>query len=291
MAIQIQHFFHQPTFTLSYIVFDDVSGDAAIIDPALDFDPVASAVDVSFSQTLIHFIESRQLTLRYILETHAHADHISSAFYIKQHLGGKIAIGRHITDIQKTFKTVFNLIKDFNTDGVQFDLLLDEGDCLPLGQHTVKVLETPGHTPDSLTYVINDNAFVGDTLFMPDSGSARCDFPGGDARLLYQSIHKIYALGDETKLYMCHDYQPGGRELRFVTTVAEQKADNIQINDGVSEAQYVQVREARDATLANPKLIYPSLQCNIQAGNLPAPEEDNQRYFKTPIQGVEKLAP
>ncbi|QBY05599.1 MBL fold metallo-hydrolase [Thalassotalea sp. HSM 43] len=290
MALQIQHFFHNASFTLTYVVFDDSSKECAIIDPALDYDPVASRVDTVYSQQLIDYVDAQQLTVRYILETHAHADHISSAFYLKQKIGGDISIGANIRSIQKTFKTVFNLAKDFNTDGVQFDQLLKEGDSLPLGEYQIDVLETPGHTADSLTYVIAGHAFVGDTLFMPDSGSARCDFPGGDAALLYRSIQKIYALGDDTKLYMCHDYQPGGRDLRFVTSVAEQKADNIQISDGVSEQDYVKVRQQRDATLANPKLIFPSLQCNIQAGDLPQAEEDEQHYFKTPIQGIDKLS-
>ncbi|MDN3652888.1 MBL fold metallo-hydrolase [Thalassotalea ponticola] len=290
MALQIQHFFHQASFTISYAVYDDVSNECVVIDPALDYDPVSSRIDTQHSSKLIEFIQAKHLKLTYILETHAHADHISSAFYLQKKLGGQIAIGANIRAIQKTFKTVFNLAKDFNTEGVQFDLLLKQGDQLSLGEHTIKVLETPGHTNDSLTYVINDHAFVGDTLFMPDSGSARCDFPGGDAATLYQSIQKIYALGDETKLYMCHDYQPNGRALQFITTVAEQKANNIQINQHVSEQEYVALRNARDATLANPKLIFPSLQCNIQAGQLPDAECDQQHYFKTPIRGIECLS-
>ena len=289
MALQIKHFFHKASFTLTYIVFDEVTKDCAIIDPALDYDAVASSVDTVYAKQLMGFVQDNDLTVQYILETHAHADHISCAFYLKQQLGGKIAIGSSIRGIQKTFKTVFNLAKDFNTDGVQFDLLLNEGDKLSLGNYNIDVIATPGHTPDSVTYVIDGNAFIGDTLFMPDSGSARCDFPGGDAALLYSSIHKIYALGDDTKLYMCHDYQPGGRELKYVTTVAEQKAENIQISSEVSEAEYVQVREARDSTLANPKLIFPSLQCNIQAGDMPVADNDSQYFFKTPISGIEKL--
>lgn len=289
MALQIQHFFHQPSFTLSYVVFDSQTKECAIIDPALDYDPVASKVDCEFAKQLITFIQSNQLTVNYILETHAHADHISSAFYLKQQIGGDICIGKSIKRIQKTFKTVFNLAKDFNTQGVQFDRLLTEGDELALGNFTFNIFETPGHTCDSLTFVIEDNAFVGDTLFMPDSGSARCDFPGGDATLLYQSIQKIYGLGDKTNLFMCHDYQPGGRELKYKTTVAEQKAKNIQIDQSVNCEQYVKVREERDATLANPKLIYPALQCNIQAGDLPKQDEKNNHYFKTPIYGIGNL--
>ncbi|WP_371378740.1 MBL fold metallo-hydrolase [Thalassotalea aquiviva] len=285
----IQYFFHSPSFTLSYVVFDPQTKECAIIDPALDYDPTASRVDSDFANALINYVQKHELRLKYILETHAHADHISSAFYLKKKLGGEICIGQHIKSIQKTFKSIFNLAKDFNTQGVQFDRLLTEGDTLALGKLSIKVLSTPGHTPDSLTYVINDNAFIGDTLFMPDSGSARCDFPGGDAALLYQSIHKIYALGDKTRLYMCHDYQPGGRELKYVTTVVEQKQNNIQISQDVCEQDYIEKRNARDATLANPKLIFQSLQCNIQAGDLPRAEHDNLHFFKTPISGIDAL--
>ncbi|KGJ88735.1 MBL fold metallo-hydrolase [Thalassotalea sp. ND16A] len=289
MALQIEQFFHKATFTLSYIVFDDQTKDCAVIDPALDYDQLASSINCTYAKQLIAFIKDNELNLKYILETHAHADHISSAFYIKERIGGDICIGGGIKGIQQTFKSLFNLAKDFNTQGVQFDRLLKQGDTLPLGNFEFSILETPGHTADSLTYVIDDNAFIGDTLFMPDSGSARCDFPGGDAALLYSSIQKIYALGDNTQLYMCHDYQPGGRELKFLTSVAEQRAENIQINAAVSQADYVKIREARDATLANPRLIFPSLQCNIQAGELPAADADNLRFFKTPIAGVANL--
>ena len=289
MALHIQEFFHKASFTLTYIVTDLESKECAIIDPALDYDQLASSVDCAFAKQLISYINDNQLTLKYILETHAHADHISSAFYLKQQLGGQICIGSGIKGIQKTFKTVFNLAKDFNTQGVQFDQLLTEGDVLPLGNFEFSVLETPGHTPDSLTYVIDGNAFIGDTLFMPDSGSARCDFPGGDAALLYQSIHKIFALGDDTNLYMCHDYQPGGREIKFLTSVKEQKTQNIHLKGNVNEQDYVATREARDATLANPKLIFPSLQCNIQAGDLPSADAQGLHYFKYPISGVENL--
>ncbi len=289
MQTHIEHFFHPSSFTITYVVYDKQSKECAIIDPALDFDALASSVDVEQAQNIINFVQQHDLTVTYILETHAHADHISSANYLKNKLGGKIAIGKPITGIQKTFKTIFNLAKDFNTQGMQFDQLLNEGDKLPLGDGEIQVLATPGHTPDSVTYVINNNAFVGDTLFMPDSGSARCDFPGGDAQTLFESIHKIYALGDDTNLYMCHDYQPGGRELKFKTTVAEQKRDNIQISANVPKEEYVKVREARDETLANPKLLFPALQCNIQAGKLPQFAEEENPYLKIPVYGVEKL--
>ncbi|MEW6998650.1 MBL fold metallo-hydrolase [Colwelliaceae bacterium BS250] len=289
MCLQIQHFFHPASFTISYIVFDEQTKHCAIIDPALDFDSLASSVDCKFADSMIDFIHINKLNVRYILETHAHADHISSAFYIKNKVGGEICIGKGITGIQKTFKIIFNLVKNFNTQGVQFDRLLSNGDKLTLGEFEFTVLATPGHTPDSVTYVIDGNAFIGDTLFMPDSGSARCDFPGGDAALLYQSIQKIYALDDDTNLYICHDYQPGGRELKYLTTVREQKASNIQISMNVSEAEYIEKREARDATLANPKLIFPALQCNIQAGALPAEDDNDLHFFKTPISGIKNL--
>ncbi|TRX57006.1 MBL fold metallo-hydrolase [Thalassomonas sp. M1454] len=289
MSLQIQHFFHPASFTISYVVYDDETKQCAVIDPALDYDPIASSVNTAFAQEIISFIKDKQLSLIYILETHAHADHISSAFYLKKKLGGDICIGRNIVGIQKTFKTVFNLAKDFNTQGVQFDQLLNDGDVLTLGNFAIEVISTPGHTPDSVTYLIEGNAFIGDTLFMYDSGSARCDFPGGDASLLYSSIQRLYALPDNTNLYMCHDYQPAGRELMFVTTVAEQKQKNIQIKADTSEQEYVTKREARDSTLANPKLIFPALQCNIQAGDLPAADNDEKHYFKTPISGLENL--
>ncbi|MDG1732149.1 MAG: MBL fold metallo-hydrolase [Thalassotalea sp.] len=289
MSLQIQHFFHPASFTISYVVFDDETAKCAVIDPALDYDPVASSVNTAFAQQIITFIETNKLSLSYILETHAHADHISSAFYLKKKLGGDICIGKNIVGIQKTFKTIFNLAKDFNTQGVQFDTLLNDGDVLKLGNFDIKVMSTPGHTPDSVTYLVDNNAFIGDTLFMHDSGSARCDFPGGDASLLYKSIQRIYELDDNTNLYMCHDYQPAGRELMFVATVAEQKQENIQIQASTSEQDYVTKREARDATLANPKLIFPALQCNIQAGDLPPADNDEKHYFKTPISGLENL--
>lgn len=289
MQPHIEPFFHPSSFTLSYIVFDISSKHCVIIDPALDFDVLASKVDTQHAQQMINFISQNDLTLCYILETHAHADHISSANFLKNSLGGKIAIGEPITAIQKTFKTVFNLAKDFNTKGVQFDILLNDNDELTLGELTIKVISTPGHTPDSVTYVIGENAFVGDTLFMPDSGSARCDFPGGDAATLYQSIQKIYQLDDDTNLYMCHDYQPGGRALKYKTTVGEQKKENIQISAKVTQSQYVTIREARDETLANPKLLFPALQCNIQAGKLPTLSEREQPFLKIPVYGSEKL--
>ena len=284
----IKAFFHQTTFTLTYVVHCPTTKQCAIIDPALDFDIFAGKLDVEFAQNIIDYVNYYQLDVKWIMETHAHADHVTAASYLKHKLGGKLVCGQAITSVQTTFKALFNL-PEFASDGSQFDQLVNEGDSLPLGELTIKVLATPGHTPDSMTFVIGDNAFIGDTLFMPDSGSARCDFPDGSAAELYQSIQKIYALGDHITLYMCHDYQPNGRELVYCCKVSEQKAHNIQINAAVSEAEYVRIREQRDNRLAVPRLIYPSLQLNIRAGQLPEPEESGQYFLKTPLTGVEKL--
>ncbi|WP_394174614.1 MBL fold metallo-hydrolase [Thalassotalea litorea] len=283
MNPDIKAFFHQASFTLTYVVSCPQTRQCAIIDPALDFDPIACQISSQFSDQLIQYIQDNQLNLSYILETHAHADHISSASYLKSKLGGEIGISANIKRTQSAFKVIFNMAKQLNEGAQHFDRLLREGDSLALGNLSIDVLETPGHTPDSITFVIGKHAFIGDTLFMPDSGSARCDFPGGDARLLYSSIQKLYALGDATCLYMCHDYQPQGRALAFQCTVAEQKQQNIQVREGVAEQDYVKIREARDATLANPTLLFPSLQCNIRAGKLPIPEDNGQVYFKLPV--------
>ncbi|TLU67490.1 MBL fold metallo-hydrolase [Thalassotalea litorea] len=283
MNPDIKAFFHQASFTLTYVVSCPQTRECVIIDPALDFDPVACEISSKFSDELIQYISDNKLTLTYILETHAHADHISSASYLKSKLGGEIGISDNIKRTQSTFKVIFNMAKQLNEGTQHFDHLLQEGDSLSVGKLAINILETPGHTPDSITFVIGEHAFIGDTLFMPDSGSARCDFPGGDARLLYSSIQKLYALGDDTRLYMCHDYQPQGRALAYQCTVAEQKQQNIQVREGIAEHEYVKIREQRDATLTNPKLIFPSLQCNIQAGKLPMPEDNGQVYFKLPV--------
>lgn len=285
----IKAFFHSASFTLTYVVSCPNTKQCAIIDPALDFDLFSGKIDSVFAKDVVAYIEEQGLALQWILETHAHADHVTAASFIKRKLGGEIACGRKITDIQTTFKSLFNL-HDFPCNGEQFDVLLDENSKLALGDLTINVLETPGHTPDSLTYVIGNNAFIGDTLFMPDSGSARCDFPDGSAKLLFSSIQKIYALGDSTVLHMCHDYQPNKRELKYTCTVAEQKEANIQISAKVSESDYVAARESRDSGLAVPRLIYPSLQLNIRAGELPEKEDNNQHYLKLPINGAENLS-
>ena len=267
---------------MTYVVSDPATKTAAIIDPVYDFDLPSGQVSVSSSNEVIDYVNEQSLDVQWILETHAHADHLSSAQYLKQHLGGTVAIGKGITGVQKTFKQVLNL-PTFTTDGSQFDQLLVGGDRLPLGDLAIKVLATPGHTDDSVTYVIGKNAFIGDTLFMPDSGTARCDFPGGDAALLFDSIGKIFALGDEVDLWICHDYQPGGRALKFKTTVAKQKADNIHLANDVDKTKFVSTREERDATLAVPKLLYPAVQVNICAGHLPEPEVNDQAFVKIPL--------
>ncbi len=281
--IHVKHFYHSDTFTLSYLVYDDQSKQAAIIDPVLDFDFASGTTSETFIDTQVSFIKDNNLSLEWILETHAHADHISGAHFLKQKAGGKIAIGAGITQVQQHFMPLFAMDKDYPMDGSQFDRLLEQGDRLELGSFHIDVLEVPGHTPDSVCYHIEGHAFVGDTLFMPDSGSARCDFPGGSAAALYQSIQKIYALGDDTQLYMCHDYQPQGRELRYLTTVAEQKASNIQINQIVSEQEYIEKREARDAQLSYPRYILPSLQFNLLAGQLPKPAANGIAYIRIPL--------
>ena len=290
MSVVISPFFHQASFTLSYVVHCPETLECAIIDPALDFDIYAGKLDNTFAEQLIDFVEAQSLKVKWIMETHAHADHVTAATYLRNKLGGKTVCGSQVTSVQRTFKTLFNL-PEFADDGSQFDVLVNEGDELKLGNSSFKVLETPGHTPDSVTYVINDKAFIGDTLFMPDSGTARCDFPDGSAAELYTSIQKIYALGDNTTLYMCHDYQPNQRDLAYCCTVAEQKCNNVHVFSGITAEDYAKIRENRDGSLKVPRLIYPALQLNIRAGQLPPPEASGQYFLKTPLTGVEHLVP
>ncbi len=278
----IQHFFHSTTSTLTYVVSCPATKQCVIIDPVLDFDIFSGNIDCQSIIQVIDYINNNELSLLWSLETHAHADHVTAAHYLKQTTDCKIACSHDIKAIQTTFKSLFNL-PSFHDDGRQFDRLLNDNDELLIGELVLKVIATPGHTADSLTYVIGSHAFVGDTLFMPDSGSARCDFPGGSASLLYKSIQRIYDLGDETTLYMCHDYQPDDRQLKFTCSVAEQKNSNIQINASVTEAEYIQKRQQRDTGLAVPRLIYPSLQLNISAGKLPTAEANQKRYIKLPL--------
>lgn len=285
IAPQVQPFFHEPSHTFSYVVQDPGSQACAIIDSVLDFDYAAGRTDVRSAEALIDFVRQRGLTVEWILETHVHADHLSAASHLKQRLGGKTGIGAHIVELQEIFGEAFNTGTEFARDGSQFDRLFEEGDRFAIGGLEGRVLHTPGHTPACLTYVIGDAAFVGDTLFMTDYGTARCDFPGGDARTLYRSIQqKVLALPPETRLFLCHDYKAAGRKaLQCMTTVAEQQAHNVHIHEGVSEDAFVSLRNERDATLEMPRLILPSVQVNMRAGQMPPPEDNGQVYLKVPI--------
>lgn len=283
---EVKAFFDEATFTVSYVVSDPASGRAAIIDPVLDFDPASGRTSTVSADKVVAFVKENQLTIDWILETHVHADHISGAPFLKEQLGGQTAIGRGVTAVQSTFKSVFNL-SDLAADGSQFDHLFDDGDTFDIGSIRARVTATPGHTPACVTYVIGNTAFVGDTLFMPDFGTARTDFPGGSAAQLYRSIQKIFALPDDTRLFMCHDYKaPGRDEFAWETTVAAQRDGNIHINKGVSEQAFVDTREGRDRQLGMPKLLLPAIQVNIRAGRLPDPENNDIRYLKIPINAV-----
>ena len=281
---QVSAFFDPPTNTFTYLVRDPSSDACAIIDSVLAFDYSSGRTDTHAADELIAHIREAGLQVQWILETHAHADHLSAAPYLQEQLGGKIGIGEHIIEVQQIFGKVFNAGTEFARDGSQFDALFADGDTFSIGNLGVKVLHTPGHTPTCLSYLIGDAVFVGDTLFMPDYGTARCDFPGGDSATLYQSVQKLLALPDETRMYLCHDYLPEGRS-HYVheTTVGEQRRRNIHIHEGVSEADFVALRDARDATLSAPKLLIPSVQVNIRAGHLPEPEDNGQVYLKVPV--------
>ncbi len=280
----VKTFFDQASNTFSYIVQDPNSNACAIIDSVLDFDYASGHTNFKSADEITSYIQAKGLTVEWILETHAHADHLSAAPYLQQKLGGKIAIGQHITVVQQTFGKIFNAGTVFERDGSQFDRLFQENDEFQIGQLTAKVMHTPGHTPACLSYLIGDAVFVGDTLFMPDYGTARCDFPGGDAAVLYQSVQKLLALPDETRMFLCHDYLPAGRS-HYVnqTTVGEQRRNNIHIREGISAQEFIAMRNARDATLAMPTLIIPSVQVNMRAGQMPPAEEDGQIYLKVPI--------
>ena len=279
--------FHDPaTFTITYVVSDPATKRAAIIDSVLDFDPASGRTSTASADAVIAFVRQEGLEVDWILETHVHADHLTGAPYLRDELGGKTGIGADVATVQETFKVVFNL-KDLATDGSQFDHLFVDGETFRVGELEGRVIATPGHTPACITYVIGDAGFVGDTLFMPDFGSARTDFPGGSAPDLYDSIQKILALPDETRLFMCHDYKaPGRDEFAWITSVAEQRAANIHINDKVTRDEFVHMREERDAQLGMPKLILPSLQVNLRAGFLPEPEDNEIRYLKIPLDAV-----
>ena len=282
----VQAFHDAATFTVTYVVSDPSTGRAAIVDPVLDFDPASGRTSTASADAVITYVNNNGLGIDWILETHVHADHLSGAPYLREKLGGKAAIGADVRAVQENFKGVFNL-KDLATDGSQFDHLFTDGDTFSVGNVQGHIIATPGHTPACITYVIGDAAFVGDTLFMPDFGSARTDFPGGSATQLYDSIQKILALPDDTRLFMCHDYKaPGRDEFAWETSVAEQRAANIHVNDKVSKEEFVEMRESRDSQLGMPKLILPSLQVNLRAGRLPEPEDNDIRYLKIPLDAV-----
>ena len=286
MSPQVQAFFDPATWTVSYVVFDTPGGHCALVDSVLDYDPKSGRTRTTSADQLIAFVRAQHLTVDWILETHAHADHLSAAPYLRKHLGGKVAIGSQITQVQNVFKGIFHLEPEFATDGRQFDHLLQDGETFAIGQLQAQALSVPGHTPACLAYQVGDAVFVGDTLFMPDVGTARCDFPGGNAHTLYQSIRKLLSLPPETRLFMCHDYPPAGREVQWETTVAAQRARNIHVHDGVSEADFVAMRTQRDATLEMPVLILPSVQVNIRAGELPPPEANGISYLKIPLNAL-----
>lgn len=286
MKPDVRAFFDPATWTLTYVVKDPNSASCAIIDSVLDYDAASGRTKTNSADQVIHMIKSEGLSVEWIVETHVHADHLSAAPYLHNQLGGKIGIGTHITDVQTIFGNLFNAEPEFRRDGSQFDALFEDGDTFAIGGLTAKAMHTPGHTPACMTYYVCDALFVGDTLFMPDLGTARCDFPGGDARILFQSIQRLLALPPETSMFMCHDYTPDGRELKYQTTVAEQKAANLHVHDGISEDEFVDLRTAKDKTLNMPVLILPSVQINMRAGELPPAEDNGVRYLKIPLDAV-----
>lgn len=280
----VRSFFHEPTFTASYVVHDPATGKAAIIDSVLDFNQPSGRTSTVSADAIIEYVRENGLSVVYLLETHAHADHLSAAPYLQEKLGGMIAIGQEIVTVQQVFGNIFNEGPDFARDGSQFNRLLTDGDQLELGETKIIALHVPGHTPADLAYVIGDALFVGDTMFMPDYGTARADFPGGDARTLYRSIKRLLALPDATRVFLCHDYKaPGRDEFVWETTIAAQRSKNVHVHEGISEDEFVAMREARDATLSMPQLILPSIQINMRAGHLPEPESNGTRYLKLPI--------
>lgn len=295
-TMTVEGFFDPATCTISYLLFDSGSGECALIDSVLDYDPKSGRTRTASADQLIARVAALGARVRWLLETHVHADHLSAAPYLKTRVGGEIAIGRHVTRVQDVFGKLFNAGPAFAHDGSQFDRLLDDGDILALGALSIRAMHTPGHTPACMTYVVTEAhaahdardaaAFVGDTLFMPDYGTARCDFPGGDARSLYRSIRKVLSLPPATRLYMCHDYQPNGRAIQYASTVADELRENVHIREGVTEDDFVAMRTARDATLDMPVLMLPSVQVNMRAGRLPEPEDNGVRYLKIPLDAI-----
>ena len=283
---QVQAFFDPATWTVTYVVFDQPGGHCAIVDPVLDYDSKAGRTRTTSASKVVDFVRAQQLTVQWILETHAHADHLTAAHHLREVLGGKIAIGAEITQVQKVFKGIFHLEPGFQADGRQFDHLFTDGEAFRIGALQARALAVPGHTPACMAYQIGDAAFVGDTLLMPDVGTARCDFPGGNAHTLYRSIRRLLAMPPATRLFMCHDYPPAGREATWQTTVAEQRASNIHVHDGVGEDEFVAMRKRRDATLEMPVLILPSVQVNIRAGDLPPKDDNGVAYLRIPLNAL-----
>lgn len=279
----VKGFYDDTTGTVTYVVYEKPGSVCAIIDPVLDYDPKAGRTSTASADKVIAFVKEINLSVEWILETHAHADHLSAAPYVRSRLGGKIAIGSNITRVQGVFKKIFNLEPEFRLDGSQFDHLIEEGVPFTIGNLHAEAIHVPGHTPACMAYKVGDAVFVGDTLFMPDLGTARCDFPGGDAHTLYRSVQKLLSLPSETRLFMCHDYPPEVREVNFESTVGEQRVHNIHIHEGVSEEAFVEMRTQRDATLDMPNLILPSVQVNIRAGQTPPPEGNGVSYLKIPL--------
>ena len=292
--MRIESFFDPATFTFSHIVWDTSTAQCALIDSVLDYDPKSGRTNTSSADSLVARVKELGLNVQWLLETHVHADHLSAAPYLQQQLGGQLVIGSHITTVQNVFGKLFNAGSEFARDGSQFDRLLSDGDSFSIGTLKARAMHTPGHTPACMTYVVTDHsvdpvrqvAFVGDTLFMPDYGTARCDFPGGSASILYASIQKVLGLPDSTELYLCHDYPPDGREPQCVTTVADQKKANVHVHQGISEADFVAMRQKRDATLSMPVLILPSVQVNMRGGQMPPAEDNGQRYLKIPVDAL-----
>ncbi|HEX7684014.1 MAG TPA: MBL fold metallo-hydrolase [Trinickia sp.] len=286
MRPQVAPFFDSATSTFTYVVYAGDGTSAAIIDSVLDYDPKSGRTSTASADRVIAFVRAHGLHVEWLLETHAHADHVSAAHYLKRELGGKIGIGEQIRVVQRTFKGVFNLGEDVPADGTQFDHLFAADEAFSVGELTARALHVPGHTPADVAYQIGDAVFVGDTLFMPDVGSARCDFPGGDAHALYRSVRKLLSLPPQTRLFMCHDYPPDSRDATCETTVEQERRSNVHLHEGVSEDAFVQMRTARDKTLSMPVLILPAVQMNIRAGDMPAPESNGVRYLKIPLNAL-----
>lgn len=286
MNPQVMSFYDPATFTFTYVVYDRDGGHAAVIDPVLDYDPASARTSTGSADRVLEFVRARRLVVDWILETHAHADHLTAAAYLKRETGAKVAIGRGIEQVQARFKTLFGLEPEFATDGRQFDRLFADGDTFAIGALEARVIATPGHTDDSLTYVIGDAAFVGDTVFAPETGTARADFPGGDARKLYHSIQKLFQLPATTRLFLCHDYPPAEREACAQSSLQDQQQRNVHVGGAAEEEAFVRMRTERDAKLAVPRLILPALQVNIRAGELPPPDANGLRYLRLPLNQV-----